>query len=52
MVSTSVPRKRKIKQVKKKAGGPLDRIMLSMVGEKMIPLDESDEEDQSHCKTM
>ena len=54
VVSTSAPntRKRKTRHTKKKQGGPLDRVMLSMVGEKIIPLDESEEEDHSHCKTM
>ena len=33
-------------------GGPLDRVMLSMVGEKEIPLEESDEDEPTHCKTM
>ena len=33
-------------------GGPLDRVMLSMVGEKEIPLEESDEDEPTHCKSM
>ena len=49
----SVPRRRKNRQGKRKRGGPLDGVMLDMVGEKVIPLEESDEEDEpSNCKTM
>ena len=57
----SVPRRRKHKIMKtegacaspgKGGGGPLDGVMLDMVGEKVIPLDESDDEEPSNCKTM
>ena len=56
-VVTTAPRRRKASvntasTSSKKRGGPLDRVMISMVGEKQIPLEESDEEDASHCKTM
>jgi len=49
----SAPRRRRVLRTNDKGkGGPLDRVMVSMVGEKTIPLEESDEEDASHCKTM
>ena len=47
----SVPRRRKRARVRRGGGGPLDRVMVSMVGEKEIPLVESEEEDEpSGCK--
>ena len=48
----AAPRKRKLVRNVKKKGGPLDGVMLNMVGEKVIPLQESDDEDPSSCKTM
>jgi hypothetical protein len=48
----SVPRRRKNRIRKRHDGGPLDRVMLDMVGEKVIPLDESEEDEPSNCKTM
>ena len=48
----SAPRKRKLVGKVGKKGGPLDGVMLNMVGEKVIPLEESEDEDPSSCKTM
>ena len=48
----SAPRRRRRKRVGAAGGGPLDRVMLSMVGEKEIPLEESDEDEPTHCKSM
>ena len=48
----SAPRRRRRKRGGATGGGPLDRVMLSMVGEKEIPLEESDEEEPTHCKSM
>lgn len=48
----TAPRKRKLTRKEKKKGGPLDGVMLNMVGDKVIPLQESDDEDPSSCKTM
>ena len=49
----SAPRRRRRKRGGAVGGGgPLDRVMLSMVGEKEIPLEESDEDEPTHCKSM
>ena len=46
----SAPRRRKGRKAGK---GPLDGAMLDMVGEKIIPLQESEsEEDEGNCRTM
>jgi len=45
----SATRRRKWKKTGK---GPLDGAMLDMVGEKIVPLEESDSEDEGNCKTM
>ena len=37
---------------KKTGKGPLDGAMLDMVGEKIVPLEESDSENEGNCKTM
>ena len=45
----SATRRRKWKKTGK---GPLDGAMLDMVGEKIVPLEESESEDEGNCKTM
>ena len=48
----TAPRRRKLIRKEKRKGGPLDGVMLNMVGDKVIPLQESDDEDPSSCKSM
>ena len=48
----SVPRRRKNRINAGQGGGPLDGVMVDMVGEKVIPLEESEEDEPSNCKTM
>ena len=42
----------RLRKGKKGGKGPLDSAMLDMVGEKIIPLEESESEEESNCKQM
>ena len=42
----------RLRKGRKGGRGPLDNAVLDMVGEKIIPLEESESEEESNCKTM